>query len=50
MTPSGLGEMALKDKIQLGFISTAILFYFVHDECGVSLGPEADGFEKAAKR
>lgn len=41
--------MAVKDKIQLGFIFAAILFYFIHDECGISLGPVANGFINPAK-
>jgi len=41
--------MALKDEIQLGFIPADVLFFFVHDESGVSLDPMADGFVKPAQ-
>ena len=42
--------MALQDVIELGFIAAGVFIFFVDNKCGVSLGPEADGFEKATKR
>ena len=42
--------MALQDEIELGFVAADILFFFVDDKSRVSLGPMADGFEKAPKR
>ena len=50
MLPSGLNrQMALNDKIQLGFIFAAVFFCSVHDKCRICLGPEADGFVNPAK-